>query len=434
MRIKLDYSVSKAASVMFLKTMQLILGFILFSSFAEGGGVAAVKEQSFHSDASAKPIVFVEMIDKGAPFVIFRIKGREVIVNKVNIAACLNLPNAIPAQILDENTIVPLRNSLMEINQFVERFPQIQPLLVNNREKLTEAIEKYDSGKIRIDGEWIARSEHQNIIQAPVTPAPAENANLFIEANGKKMKVKSIKVFDFDQGIVSILHEEGIQKIPARKLSNELLSLLPSESPREKLFVENAKKYMGMGDDEYEQLLANQKAEIEQREAQETARIEAENRAKIDALMEKIEKGARQRYSQIQQDVALNVCPKLNSGVDVTAYLYFFKPKNGVPQGELAKKWVMNLFGRPSTSDYEDFTGGRFLKWTYWNILKNPDTGKFEEDVSFMFNDSGIFYRITGPDENAGGDTNKFGVSSVTFVNLNLSLDAFEAGILRLVR
>ncbi len=130
------------------------------ASTLQAAGIVALKEQTFHSDASANVFVFKEMLDDGsAPFVKFE-TGREVkTIDRPRITAVLSLPSSIPLSIADETQIEPLRKSLKEITAFSSRFPKSEKILEASIGSLSAHIAKFDEGQRRINGKWLTAQE-----------------------------------------------------------------------------------------------------------------------------------------------------------------------------------------------------------------------------------------------------------------------------------
>jgi hypothetical protein len=163
--MKPDIHPQKAAVNIFRFTS--ILGtFFFFLNPLQGAGVAALKDQSFHNDSAAKPLVYSEMIDHGAPLVTFQVGGKKVTIERSKIAATVEVPTSVPNQILDETAIAPLRKSLNELTEFTNRFSQIRPLLSKHLDSLSSHVNNFDAGKIRYNAEWKSKQEYAIFLEA----------------------------------------------------------------------------------------------------------------------------------------------------------------------------------------------------------------------------------------------------------------------------
>jgi NAD(P)-dependent dehydrogenase (short-subunit alcohol dehydrogenase family) len=138
-------------------------------------GIAMLKEQAFHDDASAKPLVYSRMTDSGASFAVFEAAGKRISVEKRTITALLNIPDAIPPQITLDAELEPLRKSLADMKAFAKRFPQTEKLLANSIEILAGHIAKYDSGHQRFGGKWMTKAESASLMQEMKTKADTLN-------------------------------------------------------------------------------------------------------------------------------------------------------------------------------------------------------------------------------------------------------------------
>lgn len=178
-----------------LKNIGSIIGgcsLLLLASVLEGAGVAALKEDKFQDDKDAKPLIYSEFINEGTPVIVFKVNKKSVTIDKIKIAAMVNVPDSIPIQILDEAGVAPLRLSLKEMTVFSERFPQMKPILEKHIEVITGHIEKFDSGNIRYGGVWKSKDEY-----AATLKVNEEYIKNLQEENGKKEEEK--KVFEAEQ-------------------------------------------------------------------------------------------------------------------------------------------------------------------------------------------------------------------------------------------
>jgi len=98
---------------------------------------------------------------------------------------------------------------------------------------------------------------------------------------------------------------------------------------------------------------------------------------------------------------------KFESGWEIDRYIYNEFREN--TKNSLYKNWIEERFGKPDHSgkmswkNLVSFNPPRYESveydhWTYFNILKNTDTDKYTEDVSFSFRPDDIFYSYTGPE------------------------------------
>jgi hypothetical protein len=128
-------------------------------------GIAMIKEQAYHGDASAKPVVFGSMTDSGASFAVFEAAGKKTSVEKSKIVAVLHVPDAIPGRITEESELESLRKSLTEMGEFIRKFPQTEKLVASQMQALAGHIEKFESGHLRVGGTWMTKAEYAALNQ-----------------------------------------------------------------------------------------------------------------------------------------------------------------------------------------------------------------------------------------------------------------------------
>jgi hypothetical protein len=157
---------------------------ILFPShWLNAAGIAMLKEQTFHGDASAKPVVFGSMTDSGASFAVLEAAGKKTSVEKSKIVAVLHVPDAVPGRITEEAELEPLRKSLTEMGEFIKRFPQTQKLVANQMQALAGHIEKFERGHLRVGGTWMTKAEY-----AALNREAAANENTRKEEEQNRIK------------------------------------------------------------------------------------------------------------------------------------------------------------------------------------------------------------------------------------------------------
>lgn len=149
-------------------SMALKLFFVLISasgvSTSLATGIIALKEQSFHADASANILIFQEEIDDGrAPFVKFVTGSGQVLIDRIKIVAKVDVPDAIPDNITDDSHIEPLRKSLDELSEFSKRYQKSSKSLATYIASLSKHISLFDSGSRRVYGKWLTSQEYTSM-------------------------------------------------------------------------------------------------------------------------------------------------------------------------------------------------------------------------------------------------------------------------------
>jgi len=139
--------------------------FVLIAAFSVSRslavGIAALKEQPFHADAIASILVYQKKTDDGlAPFVVFQTEKNVVTIDRPRIAALVDVPTSIPANITEAAEISAIRKSLKDLTTFSTRFPKSSPTLANPIASLTVHISKFDNGQRRVNGKWLAPEEY----------------------------------------------------------------------------------------------------------------------------------------------------------------------------------------------------------------------------------------------------------------------------------
>jgi S1-C subfamily serine protease len=150
------------SSTIFVRLSKFYTASCLFASFchlASGAGVAALKEQSFHSDKSAKPFAFTDVKDSGTPVLNFKIGGATQNIEKAKVAGIVHLPAELPQTILNEEDIKPLRKSLDEIKSFATKFPKCEPTLHVYIESYSTYVKNFDAGMVRHESKWMTKAE-----------------------------------------------------------------------------------------------------------------------------------------------------------------------------------------------------------------------------------------------------------------------------------
>jgi S1-C subfamily serine protease len=145
-------------------SMTLVYAAIVYSN-VYAAGVAAFKEQSFHADAEANPIAYVQFVESSGPFIKINTGKKELLIEKSKCAGRVEVLSEMPPTIVNESDITPIRKSLADLSNFVKRFPKSAPLLQNQITALGGHIGKFDAGNIRHKGEWITKQAYA-VIQA----------------------------------------------------------------------------------------------------------------------------------------------------------------------------------------------------------------------------------------------------------------------------
>lgn len=130
---------------------------------AIGGGVAAFKEQEFHSDASASIMVYTELVIGSAPFIKIKSGTKVATIDRKKLAGSVEVLSSLPDNITNETELKPLIDSLSEVNDFTIRFPKSSQVLQGQIKTLERSIERFNSGQVRYNREWMTNAQYASI-------------------------------------------------------------------------------------------------------------------------------------------------------------------------------------------------------------------------------------------------------------------------------
>ncbi|MEI7910932.1 MAG: hypothetical protein WCK77_14950 [Verrucomicrobiota bacterium] len=168
-----------------------------------GIGVAVLKEQDYHSDATADPFIYSAMIDDGGALIGFTSKGRTFTVERKKVAGSITIPLSIPSSITKEEELRVVRRSLKDIQDFSTKFPKSAPVLASHIAALDKHIKQFESGKVRIDGIWLDKSK---------IPSPE-----FVQFG--KQRYVGFKFKEFREGKLTFAHSNGFGAYPVEALT-----------------------------------------------------------------------------------------------------------------------------------------------------------------------------------------------------------------------
>ena len=227
-----------------------------------------------------------------------------------------------------------------------------------------------------------------------------------------------------------IFHSEGVMNVKPDRFSEKMLKELNYDLDE---WAEHEKRMV-----EY---LKEQRIEAEKKKKLEEAKKIAEEKAKQEAISQKNEQKKERlkrrmerldKLSEEQKELLSKGGVKFASGFDVDQYIYNEFRKN--PEADLHKQWIEQRFGKPDSSrkvKWKVLVSHMPIKygtveydhWTYYNILKNSDTGEYTEDVSFSFRLKDISYNYSGPDWVIGSGTYQSLKESAKIMHESMSKD-----------
>lgn len=133
---------------------------------AHSAGVAVLKEQTYHSDASARPVVFTRIIDSNGPYLRIVNGGTKLDILRSKLIERVELPDALPETIREEAEIAPLRETLAALLRFTAKYPRSLPFLEKQTGSLAAHVARFDAGEVRFEGTWITREELAKLLDA----------------------------------------------------------------------------------------------------------------------------------------------------------------------------------------------------------------------------------------------------------------------------
>jgi hypothetical protein len=138
--------------------------FVNWPSQAKADGIAAIKEQDFHSDSAAQVIVYSRIIAPPGPYVKIVTSQKTVNLQRSKFAGNVDVMTQIPSFIESDQDIAPIRLSLEQITNFSKRFTKSEPLLKPHIAALQFHIQKFEDNQVRHEGVWIPRMEYAKIL------------------------------------------------------------------------------------------------------------------------------------------------------------------------------------------------------------------------------------------------------------------------------
>lgn len=151
-------------SARFIHAIGVVLGSLIAP--AHGAGVAVFKEQPFHADSSAVPVVYSEILPSGLGSGSIRllIGGREVVYQEHKYAGHVDIP-PFPATIRSEHEKASLRYQYDELKKFHDRFTKCAKILQPYVDSFARAVSRVDSGEVLMDGSWLTPAQLTAMLQ-----------------------------------------------------------------------------------------------------------------------------------------------------------------------------------------------------------------------------------------------------------------------------
>lgn len=118
------------------------------------GGIAAVKQQHFHGNATAQIILFKSFNVYG-PNVKIVGNGGQVTMTYPNRAEYVTLMSSVPDNILTADSLAPLRANHAEVKKFRKKYPQSEAALESYISSLENILTNFSRGYVRYKGSWV---------------------------------------------------------------------------------------------------------------------------------------------------------------------------------------------------------------------------------------------------------------------------------------
>lgn len=137
-------------------------------------GVAVLKEQPFHRDLTARAVAYRRIIDSGGPWMRIVTDAGNIEIGRSKLVAWIEWPAPFPAVVTREEDIAWHRQTLGLMKGFAARYPRSAGLLDPEISALHAHLARFDSGDVRLDGQWLTRSEHLRAMFSRDAQAAAE--------------------------------------------------------------------------------------------------------------------------------------------------------------------------------------------------------------------------------------------------------------------
>jgi S1-C subfamily serine protease len=148
-----------------MKTILSFLSAIIISGIAttKGAGIAVFKDQPFHADSSANPVVYKSLLMNNAPFVKLDTGTKQLTIDKKKLVAKIDIPDSIPLNLIKEADLAGLRKSHEEMVAFAKRFAKTAPTLTIPIDEVKANLDKFEGGQVRFSGNWISRADYDDL-------------------------------------------------------------------------------------------------------------------------------------------------------------------------------------------------------------------------------------------------------------------------------
>lgn len=205
---------------------------------ARAAGIAVLKEQTFHRDSIAKPVIYLRIIDSNGPYLRIVNASRNIDILRSEMVNHIEIPDQIPPTLIEEKDLVDLRESLADMKKFSNRYPLSAPLLVPAIGTLSDHLTRFDAGEIRFEGDWITRDKFAAVIES----------RRLVDETRRKQEIEQL-VFNEaqrDKGLMLLdgkwmTEQEARERPPSARteLSDALLPLINPDIENARIALQN---------------------------------------------------------------------------------------------------------------------------------------------------------------------------------------------------
>ena len=142
-----------------------------------------------------------------------------------------------------------LRESRQQLVRFAQRFPTAKIRCVAEIRVIDNALARLAKGHYYMSQKWIEPAG-ETPAQPKKVPSPVDQKSFQVTLDGESYDASSIRISDRVQGIVGIVHSNGVKKYAARRLPEVYLKKLPIYKEEDKEFVRIARRHRGMEEED----------------------------------------------------------------------------------------------------------------------------------------------------------------------------------------
>ena len=150
-------------------TLYTLLSFLVFFAMTTGignaGGILVWKEKPFHTDKSAKALLFDEM--KVFPTITwFYYGGTQKLqrgFEKHEFYRYIPFPNCPPPEVTEQEQADSIKYNVEKLRDFVQKFPNAEEVLKPHFAATADTLHQFETGNVYFIGKWMPRAEYERI-------------------------------------------------------------------------------------------------------------------------------------------------------------------------------------------------------------------------------------------------------------------------------